>query len=190
MAKRPQSRRRPTRRTPTKRTAKSRNVNAAAAAGGTDDVRTKRQAMEARPPIFGPDTSDVIPGELVVQLREDTAARITESISRGPRRAEGANSPRSFGIDEIDAVLNRLKVEGIVRVFPPAPITSRAMEFAAPMAATFRLTFDPDADVERAIEQLSDVDGVEFVEPNRYRETYATPNDPSFAAQHHELPFP
>jgi subtilisin family serine protease len=80
-------------------------------------------------------------------------------------------------------VLADLKVTDIVRLHPPAPPTSSASALAAPLASTFRITFDPDTAVEDAVEGLSAADGVEFVEPNRYRETYAVPNDPSFAAQ-------
>ncbi|BCS35114.1 hypothetical protein TBR22_A43400 [Luteitalea sp. TBR-22] len=144
--------------------------------------------------IFAGGASDVIPGEVVIQLREDTAARITESIGRGPTRgARSADGVTTFGVDEIDAVLSRLGVQGIARLHPPAPPTvgvrgmgasaAAAREFAVPMASTFRIAFDRDTSVQEAVSQLADVDGVEYVEPNRYREAYVTPNDPSFPAQ-------
>ena len=50
------------------------------------------------------------------------------------------------------------------------------------MAATFRIQFSSETPVERAVEQLAGVDGVVWVEPNRWRETYVVPNDPSFPA--------
>lgn len=144
--------------------------------------------------IFADGASDVIPGEVVIQLREDTAARITESIGRGPRRgARAAGGVTTFGVDELDAVLSGLGVQGIARLHPPAPPTvgarsagesgARALDFAVPMASTFRIAFDRDTSVDDAVAQLADVDGVEYVEPNRYREAYNTPNDPSFPAQ-------
>jgi serine protease len=175
---------------------KRRVVKRARATGGTatGDARRSRQAAPAdsgqkrlepgtKPPIFSAPESDIIPGEVVLQLREDTAAQITESISRGPRRGAAALSPTTFGVSDIDAALDDLGVQEIVRVFPPAPVTSGAMELAAPMASTFRLTFEEGTDVNTAVERLAAVDGVEYAEPNRYRESYATPNDPSFAAQ-------
>lgn len=146
--------------------------------------------------IFAEVGSDIIPGEVVIQLREDAAARVTESIGRGPRRGTRAvGGPTTFGVDELDAVLSGLRVNAIARLHPPAPPSSgvgamsagntsaEAMGLAAGMASTFRLSFDERTPVETAVSQLQAVDGVEYVEPNRYRETYITPNDPSFAAQ-------
>jgi subtilisin family serine protease len=118
-----------------------------------------------------------------VQLREDTAARVTESIARGPRRGVTEAGARTFGIGPLDSVLSDLKVTDIQRLHPPTPVTSRSMTQAAPMASTFRLTFSSATAVEKAVDRLEGVDGVEFAEPNRYRETYAIPNDPNFAAQ-------
>ena len=182
MAKRDRTKRRVVKRAPAARRAATAGSTPSRQTPQTDST-TKRLDIETKPPIFSEGTSDIIPGELVLQLREDAAARVTESISRGPRRVEAALSPTTFGISDIDAALEDLGVREIVRVFPPAPVTSGAMELAAPMAATFRLTLDKGVDVNAAVERLATVDGVEYAEPNRYRETYAVPNDPSFAAQ-------
>ena len=143
---------------------------------------TDASRQEAPTPIFG-ETSDIVPGEVVVQLTEDAAAGITESIARGPRRGLREGGTRSFGLGDLDAVLGELDVTDIARLHPPAPITSRSREVAGAMAATFRLTFAADTPVDEAVERLAEVDGVEFAEPNRYRETYAVPNDPSFPSQ-------
>jgi subtilisin family serine protease len=143
----------------------------------------ERERSEPRSPIFVPGVSDIIPGEVILQLREETASQITESIARGPRRGLRHAGATAFGLSELDSALDDLKVVDIVRLHPPAPIISGAMELAAPMASTFRLSFEEDTPVDRAVERLAGVGGVEFVEPNRYRETYVVPNDPSFAAQ-------
>ena len=75
--------------------------------------------------IFAEVGSDIIPGEVVIQLREDTAARVTESIGRGPRRgARAVGGPTTFGVDELDAVLSGLRVSAIARLHPPAPPSS------------------------------------------------------------------
>ncbi|MDP9177764.1 MAG: S8 family serine peptidase, partial [Gemmatimonadota bacterium] len=166
---------------------KSAGSGVRAKAGRRDRLVTGAQLSaerdEVKPPIFGAGVSDIIPGEVVLQLREDTAAQITESVAGGPRRGLTEFGATSFGIDGLDSILSDLKVKDIVRLHPPAPFTSGTLELAAPLAATFRLSFAAATSVEKAVERLASVGGVEFAEPNRYRETYAIPNDPSFAAQ-------
>ncbi len=178
-------------------TAPKRSARSSARASATRGTRAGATSMSSEPSsIFAEVGSDIIPGEVVVQLRAETAARVTESIGRGPRRGSRADAgATTFGVDEVDAVLRSLKVKAIARLHPPAPPTAGAramsagavnaevMGLADVMASTFRLSFDEGTPVETAVERLQAVDGVEFVEPNRYRETYATPNDPSFAAQ-------
>ncbi len=70
-------------------------------------------------------------------------------------------------------MLGDLKVTDIQRLHPPTPVTSRSIAQAAPMASTFRLTFASATAVEKAVDRLEAVDGVEFAEPNRCRESYA-----------------
>ena len=155
-------------------------------------ARTTRAGMKkvpvaerdgAPPPIFGDGVSDIIPGEVIVQLQEDPAAPVTASIAPGPRRGRSQVGARSFGITSLDAALRDLKVTDIQRLHPPAPVTSRSMDLAVPMSSTFRMSFAAATPVKTAVDRLAAVDGVEFAEPNRYRETYVTPNDPSFPAQ-------
>ena len=47
--------------------------------------------------------SDIIAGELIVQLDDGTTGAITESIPRGPSRSVLGKSPSRFGIDALDA---------------------------------------------------------------------------------------
>jgi subtilisin family serine protease len=55
---------------------------------------------------------------------------------------------------------------------------------AVALASTFRVRYASGVDAEEAAAQFQAIDGVEYAEPNRYRETYqVVPNDPSFAAQ-------
>jgi subtilisin family serine protease len=56
-------------------------------------------------------------------------------------------------------------------------------ESVVELASTFRVRYESATDVQTAVDTLSNVDGVEYAEPNRYRETYAVPNDPSFPTQ-------
>jgi subtilisin family serine protease len=154
--------------------------------GGTrDKAETRAGISDVKPPIFGEGVSDIIPGEVVIQLTEDTAARVTESISRGPRRGVADAGATAFGISELDTVLSSLKAKDLVRLHPPAPPAgdNMALAIAVPMASTFRLSYSASVSAEQAVERLEAVDGVEFAEPNRYRESYVVPNDPSFAAQ-------
>lgn len=134
-------------------------------------------------PIFGDDQSNIIPGELLVQLGEDVAAQVSSSIARGPSRGIVEGHSLRFGIDALDAELKKLKVTAILRLHPPAPVASSAMAEAVPLATTFRIRYESDTTAAAATEQLLKLKGVEFAEPNRYRETSVVPNDPSFPSQ-------
>jgi Subtilase family/N-terminal of Subtilase family len=138
---------------------------------------------EERRPIFGEKVSDIVPGEVLLQLDQSSAASISESISRRARPGVPGVGPSTFGISAVDSALAKLKVTAITRLHPPAPAVSPAMEHAVPMAATFRVNFDKSESVEAAVKELNGVQGVQFAEPNRYRETCVIPNDPSFALQ-------
>ena len=134
-------------------------------------------------PIFRSDGSDLIPGEVILQLDETANAALTESIPSGPARGRGFGGPVVFGHRGLDSALSKLKVSSITRLHPPAPVSSRAMTEAAAMSSTFRVRFEKGTSVDHAVKALGQVSGVQYVEPNRYRETYANPNDPSFTSQ-------
>jgi len=148
-----------------------------------DAAAGKRRAIEAGDTIFTEEVSNIIPGEVIVQLRSEASAQITESIPTGPSRGHSVPGPQSFGITELDNVLASLNTTSVVRLTPPAPTLSAAAEAVEELASTFRVRYASPTDVPTAVEQLSGVAGVEFAEPNRYRETYAVPNDPSFPTQ-------
>ena len=137
---------------------------------------------QPRAPIFGAGVSNIIPGEILVQLEEEVAARIISNIHTGPSRGAivGAST---FGVSEIDSVLASLNVTSITRLHPPISPTTAAVEAAAAVASTFRLRFDGPVSAENAVEQLNSLNEVSFAEPNVYRETYVIPNDPSFPSQ-------
>lgn len=143
---------------------------------------TKTDADYERQPMFSEKNSDILPGEILLQLDEGTAASMAKSVSRGPMMSAAAG-PSSLGIPALDNALAKLKPTSITRLHPPPPVVSAAMTQAVSMASTFRVTFDKAKSVSSAVEQLSVVAGVQFAEPNRYRETCAVPNDPNFAAQ-------
>lgn len=138
---------------------------------------------QLRTSIFGEGGSDMISGELIVQLDDATAASITESIPRGPMRGRAMAGTAQFGVPALDNALAKLKVTSVTRLHPPTPVESMAMAEATVMASTFRVTFDKSTSVNRAMEQVRQVAGVQYVEPNCYRETCAIPNDPDFASQ-------
>jgi subtilisin family serine protease len=144
---------------------------------------TKSRMPEMPEPIFHDKDSDIIPGEVIVQLRSDTSAAITESIPTGPSRGHSVPGPRSFGVSDLDSVLAALKATSVSRLTPPAPTMTATAESVVALASTFRIRYESKTDVQTAVDQLSNVNGVEYAEPNRYRETYAVPNDPSFPNQ-------
>jgi subtilisin family serine protease len=150
----------------------------------TRATTTKSRQPEIGQPIFTDEISNIIPGEVIVQLRPETSAQITDSIPTGPSRGHSIPGPASFGVSDLDRVLADLKVTSITRLTPPAPTMTAADESLVALASTFKVRYESETKVETAVESLSKVDGVEYAEPNRYRETYATiPNDPGFPNQ-------
>jgi subtilisin family serine protease len=133
--------------------------------------------------LFGAPGDDAIPGEVILQLDPGASGALTGSIAGGPSRGRMLAGTTAFGHSDLDRALAGLGVTSIARLHPPAPMTSMAMTEATALASTFRVRFDPANPVEQAITTLSAVDGVEFAEPNRYRETYIVPNDTSYASQ-------
>lgn len=133
--------------------------------------------------ILGAEGADLIPGEVLLQLDEAASGALTESIAGGSTRGRSLAGATAFGYPALDSAMSTLGVVSITRLHPPAPISSLAMTEATAMASTFRLRFDPGTPLGQAIDTLAKVEGVQFAEPNRYRETYVVPNDPSFASQ-------
>jgi subtilisin family serine protease len=144
---------------------------------------TKSRLPEIGKPIFTDEISNIIPGEAIVQLHPDMSAQITEAIPTGPSRGHSIPGPRSFGVSDLDRVLADLKTTSVTRITPPAPTMIATAESAVALASTFRVRYESETKVETVVERLSNVDGVEYAEPNRYRETYVIPNDPSFPNQ-------
>jgi len=135
-------------------------------------------------PIFSDEISSIIPGEVIVQLHSDTGAQITESIPTGPSRGHSVPGPRSFGVSDLDLVLTELGTTSVTRLTPPiSTMTAAAEESMVALSSTFRVRYESETNVETAVKRLSKVTGVEYAEPNRYRETSVIPNDPSFPAQ-------
>jgi hypothetical protein len=155
---------------------------AATPAGKEKRVHGIGGASVPPPPIFSNDVSDMVPGELILQLDANAAASVTESIPRGPLRGL-AVATTSFGVPALDQALAKLKATSVARLHPPAPIESRAMTEAVALGDTFRVTFDKRTPADQAARQMAQVSGVQYAEPNRYRETMVVPNDPGFASQ-------
>lgn len=142
----------------------------------------KSRQPEIGKPIFTDEVSNIIPGEVTVQLHPDTSAQITESIPTGPSRGHSIPGPSSFGVSELDSVLANLNTTSVTRLTPPAPMMTATAELTV-LASTFKIRYESETGVEKAIDMLSKVTGVEYAEPNRYRETHVIPNDPSFPNQ-------
>ncbi len=136
--------------------------------------------------IFGAGADNVIPGEVVIQLRPDTAAALPVSVPAGPSRGL-LGIATNLGVSELDAVLADIGTTSITAVHAPAPPRAvRGLAIAAgftPMNSTFKVRFDPSQAVEAVVSRLASVGEVEVAEPNRYRESYVIPNDPSYPQQ-------
>ncbi len=144
-----------------------------------------RSSVGGEPPtrVFSKGVSNIIPGELLIQLSPDAASKMTASIARGPARGRASAGARSFGINAVDDALDDLKITEITSLHPPAPATSAAMAEAVQMAGTYRIRYAGKTDAAGAVKRLSNVSGVTYAEPNVYRETCVVPNDPDYPSQ-------
>lgn len=145
--------------------------------------KTSNEATGVKEPIFGAKVSNIIPGELIVQLHESVASNITSSIATGPIKGSSAAGALTFGIGALDNLLADIKVTSISRLHPPAPVSSVALDVALPMASTFHIRYSGNKTPDEAARQFEKLAGVEYAEPNCYRESSITPNDPSFSSQ-------
>jgi len=144
---------------------------------------TKSRLPEIGQPIFTGEISNIIPGEVIVQLQADMSARITESIPTGPSRGHSIPGPNAFGIAALDQVLADFGTTSVTRLTQPASTMAAMDESAVALASTFKVRYERATPVETAVERLSAAAGVEYAEANRYRETCVIPNDPSFPNQ-------
>jgi subtilisin family serine protease len=136
--------------------------------------------------IFGAGANNVIPGEVIIQLRPDTTAALSVGVPTGPSRGLPGIAT-NFGVSELDAVLADIGTTSVTAVHAPAPPRAeRGFAVAAditPMNSTFKVRFDPGQTVDAVVSRLTSVGEVEVAEPNRYREAYIVPNDPSYPQQ-------
>ena len=145
---------------------------------------------EWEPVLRGEDS--IIPGEVVLTLSPDAADGMTRSVPLHPGGVLGASE--SLGVDDLDSVLADLHAHDITRLAPsPVGVAGAAAVVGDELglldaldlvlSRTFRVRIDPSADVEAAVGRLAAVGSVEVAEPNRWRETMVTPNDPQFGSQ-------
>lgn len=183
--------RRPARRTSASGGSRSASASRSASKGGTGPARRdKRARLESAAagitrdvaPLFEDDASAIVPNEVIVQLRDDAAAQVTENIPTGPSRGMDIIGANRFGISALDAVLDAANIVSITRLHPPAPPTATMAMRELQLSSTFRIRVE-DSTSEDLAAQFADLAEVEFAEPVVYRETGVVPNDPSFAAQ-------
>lgn len=151
-------------------------------------VRRGRHAGAAEADGFKPiltAANNIVAGQLIVQLHAQAASNVTASIGSVAARTANVPTATGFGLPMIDEALSRLGVTAITRLHPPAPpaLASMAAELAEPMSATYRIFYAAEVQADEAAATLAGADGVEMVEPVRFRETLAVPNDPHFASQ-------
>jgi hypothetical protein len=94
------------------------------------DIRKPKKIRSSRPDdtsgsIFSDKVSNVIPGELIVQLSEELAGHVSASIAQGPMRGIQNGGPSVFGVDAVDSILSDLKAISISRLHPAAPVASQ-----------------------------------------------------------------
>jgi subtilisin family serine protease len=144
-----------------------------------------RSFAGGKPParVFSKGVSNIVPGELLVQLSPETARQMTASIARGPTRSRAGTGARAFGLEAVDNALRDLKIVEITSLHPPAPAASAAMAEAVQMSGTYRIRYSGETDADTAVKKLSNVPGVQYAEPNVYRETCIVPNDPDYPSQ-------
>ena len=136
-------------------------------------------------------TAGIIPGEVLLTLQPDAADGMTSSVPLHPAGVFGA--AENLGVDDLDGVLAELGAHDITRLAPSPsaspvswPPTADLGLLDGPshiLSRTFRVRISPETDVEDAVARLAQVDSVELAEPNRWRETMVTPNDPQFGSQ-------
>lgn len=171
---------------PTSKSGPSRRSSGANRRSGTSAASTDQFG----PVLRGADS--IIPGEVLLTLQPDAAAAMTSSVPLHPAGVFGA--AETLGVDDLDAVLADLGAHDITRLAPsPVGIAgAQALEgselglLEGPdhlLSRSFRVRIDPGADVEAAVSRLAAVATVELAEPNRWRETMITPNDPLLGSQ-------
>ena len=171
---------------PTSKSGSSRRSSGSARPRGTSAA----SSAEFGPVLRGAD--GIVPGEVLLTLRPDAADAMTSSVPLHPAGVLGA--AENLGVDDLDAVLAELGAHDITRLAPsPVGIAgAQALQGSALgllegpdhlLSRSFRVRIDPAADVEAAVARLTSVDSVELAEPNRWRETMITPNDPQLGSQ-------
>src|SRR4051794_1743278 len=136
--------------------------------------------------IFGPETDNAIPGEVIFALEADAAADLTGSIPSLPHRSAAGDAVTSLGASALDDVLGGLQVESITRVHGPSPspvVNGIAMADDLGLDGTLRIRYGSRDDPADVAGRLADLAEVAWAEPNRYRESSVVPNDPRFASQ-------
>src|SRR5215213_8663530 len=128
----------------------------------TKVATTKSRMPQIAEPIFTDEVSNIIPGEVIVQLRPDTSAQIIESIPTGPSRGHSVPGPRGFGVSDLDRVLADLAVTSVTRLTPPAPTFTATAEEVLGLASTFKVRYESETAVDTAVEMLANVKGVEY----------------------------
>ena len=155
----------------------------------------KRGTSAAASPEWDPvirGAAGIIPGEVLLTLQPDAADSMTSSVPLHPAGVFGAAD--NLGVDDLDGVLAELGAHDITRL-APSPVGIAGVLAAdgedlgrldGPshiLSRTFRVRISAGSDVEEAVARLAQVDSVELAEPNRWRETMITPNDPQFGNQ-------
>jgi subtilisin family serine protease len=170
----------------------SKSGSSARRSGGSARKRTTAAAAsrEWDPVIRG--SAGIIPGEVLLTLQPDAADAMTSSVPLHPAGIFGA--AENLGVDDLDGVLADLGAHDITRL-APSPVGIAGLLAAdgddlglldGPshiLSRTFRVRISPETDVETAVARLAEVGSVELAEPNRWRETMVTPNDPQFGTQ-------
>ncbi|GAB2684678.1 S8 family serine peptidase [Thalassiella azotivora] len=141
-------------------------------------------------PIFRSPGDDVVPGELLLTLTRTASRAMTESVPLHPL-GPGATGPTRLGVPDVDDALEAVGVREVVRLALPSTgvaetvvghTTGTLDTVDQPLTRSFRVRVDGD-DLDAAVQRLEGLGEVEVVEPNRYRETLASPDDPRYPQQ-------
>ncbi|MCK5521300.1 MAG: S8 family serine peptidase, partial [Candidatus Marinimicrobia bacterium] len=91
----------------------------------------------------------------------------------------------SFGIYQLDVLMEKLNVRKIERSFPEKALSKSAAE--QELARFFYLKLDNAADLEKALYELNNNDYVQYVEKIPIHYTNVVPNDPLYMGEYYVL---
>ncbi|MEU5050136.1 S8 family serine peptidase [Streptomyces sp. NPDC021096] len=148
----------------------------------TKPHRPERQSMK-RPHMYAQGADARIRGEMVIQLTPDAQHLVTEHI---PDSSSGIFRNSRLGIHDVDAALQKIKVDYISRLYsssPPLRTENKLVDCGDD--ANYRIWFDPEVPLSDALGTMCQVDKwVVDARPNHWREGMMDAATPAELSRH------